>query len=126
MTRFPEGFMFSLTETETKKLIQLVPRMESMKHSTVLPLAFTEYGVAMLSSVLRSEQAIQMNVRIIQAFIRLREWASSSRSFGRRLRRLESRMDGQDRKMDSLLGAMSEHGTAQDSPKRKIGFSPTE
>ncbi len=70
--RFPEGFMFRLSRREFKELVTGCDRFRPLKHSSTTPLAFTEHGIAMLSSVLRSKRAIQTNIRIIQAFIRLR------------------------------------------------------
>lgn len=67
--RFPAHFMFQLSRQEKQELIANCDRFKTLKHSTVLPYAFTEHGVAMLSSVLNSERAIQINIQIIDAFI---------------------------------------------------------
>lgn len=72
MKRFPGDFMFQLTKTEKNELVAICDRFDSMKHSTVLPYAFTEQGVAMLSSVLNSERAIMVNIQIMRAFIQLK------------------------------------------------------
>ncbi|MFH1564592.1 MAG: ORF6N domain-containing protein [bacterium] len=71
--RFPDYFMFQLGESEKNELVANCDRFKTLKHSTALPFAFTEYGVAMLSSVLNSEKAIQINIQIIGAFIKMRE-----------------------------------------------------
>src|SRR3990172_264518 len=75
-TRFPEDFMFQLTDTEVAWLVSqnVIPHREYF--GGTLPYAFTEQGVAMLSSVLRSERAIQMNIAIMRAFVKLREMIS--------------------------------------------------
>ena len=70
--RFPEDFMFQLTRTEQNELVTICDRFNTMKHSTALPYVFTEQGVAMLSSVLNSERAIQVNILIMRAFTKLR------------------------------------------------------
>jgi len=75
--RFPDHFMFQLNKEEKNELVAICDRFKTLKHSTALPFAFTEYGVAMLSSVLNSEKAIQVNIQIINAFIRMREMVAA-------------------------------------------------
>jgi hypothetical protein len=72
LSRFPADFMFELTLEETNELVTNCDRLRGLKHSSVNPLVFTEQGVAMLSSVLRSEKAIQINIEIMRAFARYR------------------------------------------------------
>ncbi len=72
--RFPENFMFQLSKEEKQELIANCDRFKTLKHSPTDPYAFTEHGVAMLSSVLNSERAIQINIAIINAFIALRRY----------------------------------------------------
>ena len=66
--RFPKDFMFQLTKEEKTQLVTNCDRLSNLKHSSVLPMAFTEQGVAMLSSVLRSKKAIKINIEIMRAF----------------------------------------------------------
>jgi hypothetical protein len=70
--RFPQDFMFELTKQEREELVTNCDRFDRLKHSTINPMVFTEQGVAMLSSVLRSEKAIQINIEIMRAFARYR------------------------------------------------------
>ena len=70
--RFPDHFMFQLTKEEKDELVANCDRFKILKHSTSLPYAFTEHGVAMLSSVLNSERAIQVSIQIINVFIKMR------------------------------------------------------
>lgn len=70
--RFPEDFMFELTKNEKNELVTNCDRLSSLKHSNVLPMVFTEQGVSMLSSVLRSEKAIQINISIMRTFAKYR------------------------------------------------------
>ena len=72
ITRFPPDFIFELNLEEKNELVTKCDRLASLKHSSVLPMVFTEQGVAMLSSVLRSENAIQINIEIMRVFARLR------------------------------------------------------
>ena len=71
--RFPPDFMFRLTKEEKQELVTNCDRFQTLKHSSALPSAFTEQGVAMLSSVLNNERAIQVNIMIMRAFVRLRQ-----------------------------------------------------
>lgn len=72
--RFPEDFMFKLTKDELVELITNCDRLEKLKHSSSMPYAFTEHGVTMLSSVLNSDKAIEINVQVVRAFIALRQF----------------------------------------------------
>ena len=72
--RFPDDFMFSLNETEKDELVTNCDRFETMKHSSTMPYAFTEQGVAMLSSVLKSQTAVEVNIQIMRAFVAMRHF----------------------------------------------------
>jgi hypothetical protein len=72
MERFPKDFMFQLNKAEKDQLVTNCDRLQNLKHSTVFPLVFTEQGVAMLSSVLRSKKAISINIDIMRAFAKYR------------------------------------------------------
>lgn len=78
--RFPLDFMFRLTKDELKELITNCDRLEKLKHSPTTPLVFTEHGVTMLSSVLNSKKAIEINIQIVRAFIQLRKYAITQTS----------------------------------------------
>jgi len=96
VARFPYDFMFRLTEEEgallRSQIVTIKPgRGEYRKY---LPYAFTEQGVAMLSSVLRSTRAVQVNIEIMRAFVRLREMIATNRDLARRLDELEKRSAG--------------------------------
>ena len=90
--RFPDDFMFALTRDEIQRISQIVT---SLKFSKAV-YAFTEESVAMLSSVLNSPRAIQMNIAIMRAFVRLREVISSHRELAGKLKELESRIEKHD------------------------------
>lgn len=72
--RFPESFMFKLTTDEFDGLVTICDRFESLKHSSVTPHAFTEQGVAMLSAVLRSATAVSVSIKIMESFVRMRQF----------------------------------------------------
>ena len=76
--RFPEDFMFALSKTEKDELVTNCDRFEIMKHSSVMPYAFTEQGVAMLSSVLKSPTAVDVNIKIMRAFVVMRHFLQNN------------------------------------------------
>jgi ORF6N domain-containing protein len=126
--RFPADFMFHLTEQEVRALrSQIVTLDEAQsrpigrgRHPRFTPYAFTEQGVAMLSSVLKSKQAAQVNVEIMRAFVRLRDLIGHNRELARRLNLLESKYDRQFKVVfDAIRELMSPPASA---PKRRIGF----
>lgn len=89
--RFPEDFMFQLTKEETDSLLLQSARTNTGRGGRqTAPYAFTEQGVAMLSSVLRSARAVQMNILIMRAFVKLRELLAGNKEIARRLEELES------------------------------------
>ena len=88
-----------------------------------MPYAFTEHGVAMLSSVLNSGHAVQMNILIIRAFIKLREMFASHKDLARKLEELERSQKQQSKKVDSIYGVVKRLIEAPSKPKRPIGFA---
>lgn len=105
--RFPEDFMFKLTDLEKSELVANCDRFKTLKHSTSNPYAFTENGVAMLSSVLNSKRAIQVNIQIMRAFTKLREYLSTHKELAIKFGELESRIDKQDEKLQSIMEAIN-------------------
>ena len=119
--RFPADFMFRLTreEVETLNRSQIVTGSQKHRDPRYPPYAFTEYGVAMLSSVLNSEQAIEVNILIMRAFGRLREMVASHKDLARKLNALEKKYDAQFRVVfDAIRQLMAPPKTKQ----RPIGF----
>ena len=116
--RFPEDFMFQLTEPEFDNLrSQFV--ISSWGGHRYPPYAFTEQGVAMLSSVLKSKRAVQVNIEIMRAFVRLRQILSSHKELARKLDKLEQKYDAQ---FKAVFDAIRELMTPSEPPRRKIGF----
>jgi hypothetical protein len=126
--RFPLDFMFELEPEEWAVLrSQIVTSKESRGGRRYAPLVFTEQGVAMLSSVLRTPRAIAVNIEIMRAFVRLREVLAANRDLAKRLDQLEARIDerlaDQDRAIVEILQAIRElMNPPASAPKRKIGF----
>ncbi|HTU44871.1 MAG TPA: ORF6N domain-containing protein [Bryobacteraceae bacterium] len=127
LRRFPEDFMFSLTQEEVRALrSQIVTSKGGRRY---LPHAFTEHGVAMLSSVLNSERAIQMNIAVIRAFVRMRQLIESNQDIAVRVEKLERSHDrtasvievlAED--IDRLAHEVREMKALPPVTKRRIGF----
>jgi hypothetical protein len=123
--RFPEDFMFQLTGEEAAALRSQTVTLEKGRgrYSKYAPLAFTEHGVAMLSSVLKSDRAAQMNVIIIRAFVKLREVLASSKELSRRVEQIEVRLQRHGAAIGVLVDEIKKLKQAPAAPKRRIGFT---
>jgi len=123
--RFPEDFMFRLTREEIMRISQFVissvhPGVKTLKFSKNV-MAFTEHGVAMLSSVLNSPRAVQVNIQIMRTFTKLREIISLNKDLARRLDELEKKYDVQFKIVfDAIRQLMAP--PEPETPKKRIGF----
>ncbi|RZB34469.1 MAG: hypothetical protein SRB1_00237 [Desulfobacteraceae bacterium Eth-SRB1] len=117
--RFPNDFMFQLTAEEYKSLRFHFGILEKGRHSKYLPYAFTEQGVAMLSSVLKSKRAVQVNIEIMRAFVRLRRMLSVHKDLERKLTDLEQKYDEQFKIVFEVINQLM---TPPAKPRKKIGF----
>ena len=117
--RFPADFMYQLTQEELDllKSQSVISRQWGGRRS--LPYVFTEQGVAMLSGVLRSERAVQVNIEIMRAFVRLRRLLSSNEELLQRLDEVERRYDAQ---FQGVFEAIRELMRSPETPRRRIGF----
>lgn len=126
LDRFPDDFMFQLTGQELARLrSQIVTSNEAPGRGgrRYAPYAFTEQGVAMLSSVLNSPRAIAVNIEIMRAFVRLRGLLASNKALARKLDELESKVHNHDDAITAILSAIRELMTPPEpQKKRKIGF----
>ena len=122
--RFPKDFMFQLTKEETYSLkFQIgMSKKSSRGGRRYLPYAFTEQGVAMLSGVLNSKRAIQVNISIIRAFVRLRELFAANKEFAGKLAELERKVGSHDEAIHSLVIAIKELMVQPEPKHRRIGF----
>jgi len=121
LERFPADFMFQLTAAEAKALVsqKVIPSGRSLGGH--LPYAFTQEGISMLSSVLRSPGAVMVNVEIMRTFVRLREMTASHRELARRLDEMERRFEGRFR---LVFRAIRRIIAPREPPKPQIGFRP--
>jgi phage regulator Rha-like protein len=126
--RFPKDFMFRLTASEYSSLRFQIGILEKGKHSKYLPFVFTEQGIAMLSSILNSETAIEVNIQIIRTFTKLREMLASNELLRNRIEKLENQfamnIKDQDAKFKIIFDTIKKMLTVDEppKPKRKIGF----
>ena len=120
--RFPEEFMFRLTKDEMKSLRSQNVILKRGQHYKYLPYVFTEQGVAMLSSVLKSKKAIQINIAIMKIFIQLREASYSHKELLVKINLLEKRFNKHDEDIKSIFAAIKHLITEDARPKRPLGF----
>ena len=122
LDRFPEDFMFQLTADESQFLRS--PIVTSRPHGgrRYLPYAFTEHGVAMLSSVLNSERAVQMNILIVRAFVKMRELLASHKDLAIRVDQLEAGQHQHGSIIAVLADEIDEMKRLPEPTKRRIGF----
>jgi hypothetical protein len=119
--RFPEDFMFALSREEILRISQTVTSsgQAELKYSKSV-LAFTEQGVAMLSGVLNSPRAVEVNIAIMRTFVQLRQWLSTHADLARKLASLERKYDEQFRAVFDAIRELMEPPTP--AQKREIGF----
>ena len=125
--RFPHDFMFRLTREEADGLWQSRSQFVTLKRGEnikYLPYAFTEQGVAMLSSVLRSPRAVEVNIAIMRTFVQLRRLMDSNRRLARKIEGLEKKYDEQFAVVfDAIKRLIAEDEARKAQPKRRIGFT---
>ena len=119
--RLPEDFVFTLSREEIQRISQTVTSSASLKFSKQVR-AFTEQGVAMLSSVLRSDRAIRVNVAIMRTFVRLRQTLESNRELAQKFSELERRVGKHDDEIAAILEAIRQLMAPPEKPRREIGF----
>jgi hypothetical protein len=142
--RFPDDFMFQLTGEETQLLrsqllrsgnrqvaenggagrswSQIVTSSQKYRGTKYRPYAFTEEGVAMLSSVLKSKRAVKVNIAIMRAFVKLRQTLDANRQLAQKFSELEERVGKHDDEIAAILEAIRQLMTPRERPRREIGF----
>jgi hypothetical protein len=123
LDRFPADFMFPLSDQELRNLKSQIVTSSWGGLRRATPLAFTEQGVAMLSSVLRSPRAVEVNIAIMRTFVQLRRLMDSNRDLARRIEALEKRYDEQFATVfDAIKRLIADDESRKTKPKRRIGF----
>ena len=122
LDRFPADFMFQLTEEAAECLRFQIGTLKRGQHFKYLPQVFTQEGVAMLSSVLRSPRAVQVNVAIMRVFVRLRATLALHKQLAHKLAELERKIVGHDTSIRTLFDAIRELAAPPAKPPGEIGF----
>jgi len=126
--RSPEDFMFQLTKNEENSLRFQFGSLKRGRHAKYLPYAFTEQGVAMLSSVLKSKRAVQVNIAIMRAFVKLRNILSTHKELACKLKELERKtgkhLKKHDVEIQAIFDAIRQLMALPEKVKPRIGFKP--
>jgi len=122
--RFPQDFMFKLTQTEKNEVITICDHLKNLKYAKALPNAFTEHGAIMVASVLNTQRAIQVSVFVVRAFVKLREMLSTHKELAHKLAALERKLQNHDESIRSLVAAIRQlmAPPEPEPPKKRIGF----
>ncbi len=121
LKRFPADFMYQVSAEEFESLRSQFATIKIARgqHRKYLPYVFTEQGIAMLSSVLNSDRAIEVNIQIMRAFVKLREMIATHKDLSRKLAELEKKYDGQ---FQIVFEAIRQIIEVEEKPRKKIGF----
>jgi len=120
--RFPSDFMFQLSAEEAEDLIFQIGRSKGRGGRRHRPYAFTEQGIAMLSSVLNSDRAIRVNIAIMRAFVKLRQVLETNHELAPKFSELERRVAKHDQEIAAILEAIRQLMAPPEKPRREIGF----
>jgi len=122
--RFPKDFMFKLTKRESDSLTSQFAMSNRRGGRRTLPYAFTEHGVVMLSSVLNSERAVQMNIVIVRAFVKLRELLATHKDLARKIEDLDRKHKQHGEQLAAVYSVVRQLIEPPAKPKHRIGFAP--
>lgn len=122
--RFPEDFMFQLTQTEKGEVVANCDHLAKLKFSKTLPYAFTEHGALMVATVLNTQRAVEISLYVVRAFVKLREMLASNKALAAKLNELEHKLESHDQAIAGLINAIRELMKPPETKKRPIGFVP--
>ena len=123
INRFPESFRFQISDDEKDELVTNCDQLpETLKHSSVAPMAFTEQGVAMLSSVLRSPTAIEVNIAIMRTFVAMRRMIAGYEELKKRIEDFEVSCNMQFSELYTALTELLEQKEKAEKPRNPVGF----
>jgi phage regulator Rha-like protein len=129
--RFPEHFMFVITQEEKENVVANCDHLKKLKYSPYLPSIFTEHGIIMLSGVLNSERAIQASIRIVEVFIKMREILSTYHEILKKFEQLETRLSLHDDQFLLIFEYLKQFEEAkqqylEQANRKKIGYRKSE
>ncbi len=122
ITKFPNHFMFQLTKQEVETMVSQNAIPSKSHLGGTLPYAFTEHGVLMLANVLKSERAVQVSIRIIELFAKLRKMLASHTELRLEVEKIKKKIDNQDKNIELVFQYLDELLDKKESPRKKIGF----
>lgn len=120
--RFPQDFMLQLNEEEKMELVTNCDRFKNLKHSSVLPNAFTEHGAVMAASILNSQRAVEASIYVVRAFVNMRQILSQHKTLLKKLTKLEQKVVGHDIHIKSLFNAIRQLMEPSPKSRKQIGF----
>ena len=121
--RFPEDFMFRLTDQEAEFLrSQIATSKPGRGGRRYLPYAFTEHGALMAASVLNTPRAVEVGIYVVRAFVKLRELLAGHAHLSQKLKELEARLDSHDEQIAALMEAIRQLALPPETPQRHMGF----
>jgi phage regulator Rha-like protein len=129
--RFPEHFMFVITQEEKENVVANCDHLKKLKYSPYLPSIFTEHGIIMLSSVLNSETAIQVSIRIVEVFIKMREMLSTHQEILKKIEKIDTKLANNDDQFMLIFEYLKQfeetkHQQLEQANRKKIGFRKSE
>ena len=122
LKRFPDHFMFQLTQTETETMVSqnAIPSLQHLGGS--FPYVFTEHGILQLANVLKSDRATEMSIKIIEVFVKMREMLLTHKDLLLKIEQIEKQVSSQDEKVELLFGYVKQFITENEKPRKAIGF----
>ena len=124
LNRFPDHYMFELTKEEYESLRSHFATLKQGSHAKYLPYAFTEHGVLMLANVLKSGRAIEMSIKVIDVFVKLREMLLTNKDILFKLEQLENKISGHDENIKLIFEYLKQLINPPQVPRKRIGFKP--
>ena len=122
--RFPSNFMFQLTEIEKEQVVANCDRLNKLKFSSTLPYVFTEHGTMMLGNVLSSDRAIEFSIKIVEAFIKMREFLTNNLSVKLEIEEIKKKLINHDKNIELVFSYLDEMMEKQENKveRNKIGY----
>jgi len=122
--RFPSNFMFRLTQKETETMVSQFAIPSKQQLGGALPYAFTEHGALMLASLLKSEKAIAVSVKVIEIFVKMQEMLSTNKDILLQLQKMEKKITAHDNDIQLIFQALKKLLNPPHKPRERIGFKP--
>jgi phage regulator Rha-like protein len=122
--RFPSNFMFQLTEIEKEQVVANCDHLKNLKFSSTLPYVFTEHGTMMLGNVLNSDRAIEFSIKIVEAFVKMREFLTNNLSVKLEIEEIKKKLTNHDKNIELVFSYLDELMEKQNNniERNKIGY----